>query len=550
MFCVNCGTTKHQGARFCGKCGTGFSEYQPQHEEYFQPKEATPTSELPPAFQTTTYREQTFAQPTTPEPARKRRGVTIAAACLLVAALAVGGMFGFRLLASPSLAVSRAVNNSTSELSERLATSPLQAFELVMGSLENGTVNVAFDYTSIWRNWWTDETETDTYNGHFSLTSNARTNNMALRGNMQVSSSPNVSFAAYINPERVAFGSPNLCDNYYGFRFDSFRQDIVPFGRALGILESDMNMVSDIVEEIGSWITRGNTSMEELKPYIEAFTSFLLDAESGSERGEEVRVGFETITARRVDYAITISDLVELLNTWIDMLENDDTIRALFDSPMYTTMYGNNAFDSMIRELRWGVQEIEDNLRGRITLSFYIGRGSRLVQVALRGNLTVDGDSISFRVAMNFGNSATDRWALTGSVTDSWGTYSFNAFWDIERQDGRHVNIWQIEHEHDEVFTITSDWNPTTGGFTFSLEEIGRWGTWDEELLSGNFTTDGETFRLAFHHEDDWNGSTLDLEIYTTTDNNAGADINFINIDRWGDELLDRLEDLFWDLGW
>ncbi|MCL2362927.1 MAG: zinc-ribbon domain-containing protein [Defluviitaleaceae bacterium] len=553
MFCVNCGTQRRPEARFCTKCGTGSTEYQPQHKEYYGRGEARPTPEHPQDVQALNNDELMYAHPVTPipEPKKKSRVGAIAAACVLVVLLAVGSVVGFTIFNNPSLAVSRAVSNSTSEISERLATTPIQAFELLMGTLENGTVNVAFDYTDIWNSWWTDETIIETHSGHFSLASNASTNNMALRGNIHVYDSPNVSFAAYINPERVAFGSPNLSNNYYGFMFDSFRQDFIPFGRdVLGMWDDEMDMVSNIVEEIGSWLERSNATMEELEPYIDVFTRFLRDAESGSERGQEVRVGFETITARRVDYVITMQALTQLLHTWINILENDDTIRAAFDNPMYNNMFGRDAFNEMIRELRWGVREMEDYLRGHITLSFYIGSRSRLVQVALSGALTVDGDSASFRVALNFGNNATDRWVLSGNASDSWGTTAFSAYWDIDSTGGRHVNTFHIEADRDESFTLISDWNPTTGDFVFSYEEVTRWGVWGEEFLRGNYTTNGQTFRLEFNHENDWSGSTLDLVIYTDNNTDTGTDVSFINIDRWGDELLDRLDDLFWELGW
>jgi len=555
MFCVNCGTKKKDEARFCGQCGSGFSEYQPQHKMHSDQPQKSETdfvSELPPTFQSTSFNEQTFAHlgdDTVKQP-KKRRGLAIVAACFFVAVLGVGGFFGFRLLASPSLAVSRAMNNASGEVSQRLATTPLQAFELLVGSLENGTINVGFDYANVWNNWWTGETEVENYSGHFSLTSNARTNDMALRGSLQIYDIPNISFSAYINPERVAVGSPNLSDDYFGFRFDSFRRDFTSFARALGLRDNEVDMVSDIVEEIGASLARGDNVGDELEPYIEAFTRFLLDAESGSERGQEIRVGFETVTTRRVDYVITMPNFTGLLHEWISILENDETIRPMFETPMYTAMMGYDVLDEMIRELRRGVREIEDSLRGHVTLSFYIGRSNRLVQIALRSSLTLDGESISFRVAMNFGNYATDRWTMTGSVTNAWGTESFSAHWDIERVGPNHVNTWQIEYDDGDIYSVISNWNPASGDFTFSFEEETRWGNWDEEIFSGNFTVSGETFRLEIDHVDDWSDSVLNLRIYTTTDTNAGSDVRFINIDRWYEELLEMLENMFMDMFW
>jgi len=158
MFCVNCGAERRQDARFCTKCGTGSQEYQPQHKEYYGRGEARPTSELPQAplaQQAANHDELAYAPPIVPVevPKRKSRVLSITAACVFVVLVAVGGVVGFMIYNNPSLAVSRAVNNAGGEISQRLATTPLQAFELVLGSLENGTVNVGFEYTDIWHSW-------------------------------------------------------------------------------------------------------------------------------------------------------------------------------------------------------------------------------------------------------------------------------------------------------------------------------------------------------------------------------------------------------------
>jgi len=553
MFCVNCGTQKNPDAKFCANCGTGSKGYQAQHDEN-QQQDLMSETNLPYDMPQATSDELAYVHPITPTTTtkKKNRALTVVAACVLATLLTVGGVFGFMLLNNPSLAVSRAVNNATSEISQRLSTSPFQAFELLMGSVEYGTLNVGFDYTINWTDWWTDEDVTTSYQGHFSLASDINANSYALRGSLQADDYPNLSFAAYISPERVALGSPQFSQDYFGFWFDSFRQDFMPFGRdILRMSNEEIDMFSNAIEEVGSWLARGNTPMEELEDYVNAFTAFLLAAESGSERGVEIAAGLETATVQRVDYVITIEALAGLLDTWIDIFEADDTVRAAFDYPMYHAMLGRNAFDDIVSLLRQGVRDLEDNISGYMTLSFYIGARNRLVQLALDATLTVDDrEAVSFQLALNFGNSALDRWTFSGTATDSCGDDSFFSYWDITNEGDRYVNTWHIEYDPDDAFTLISDWNTSSGDFTFSYEEVTRWGAFAEDLLSGNYTSDGETFRLRFNHVNEWIGSTFDIEIYTTTGADIGADVTFINIDRWSDELLDRLDDMLWELGW
>jgi len=630
MFCNSCGTQRRADLKFCTNCGAAGEERQPQGysqpsgQAYSQPDYSQPSYPKPDYSQQNAYsgypqsgegysgaaqpgypqnnQQASYPQqaaysdysqggsysgypqssqyqayqpahsPATPaaKPKKKGKAKFIVAASILALLLTGGVVFGAVIYNNPSLAVSRAMGNMPGEFSQRLATSPLQAFEMLFDTIESGTVNVSFEYRNEWwDDWWGSGGSTNS-RGDFSLASDASAGAYALTGNVQVDNNSNFNFAAYINRDRVAVGSPQFSSNYYGFRFDTFRRDFRPYGQnVLHMSNSEMDMVADIVEEIGSLLRRsGDSAADQLEPYVDAFTSFLLAAQSGSERNVDVWVGLQAISTRRVDYVITTSDLANLLDTWIDILEWDENFRGVLDSnPFYGGMMGADVYDSMIREFRDGVREFRRNVQGSIVLSFYIGSGNRLVQISIDSTLFSYGDRAQIIMTLNFGASATDTWTFTASFIEPyWGTQTYRAIWEIDSDRGRHVNRMSFYGDNDSVLRVMSDWDPASGAFAFSYEEYReRWdwerGGWfaewqSDELFRGNFTTTGQNFRLRFVHEDfwdwgdGWDETSFTLEISTDQNANTGSNISFINIDQWGQTFYDRLSDFAWEMGW
>ena len=605
MFCRNCGTQRNAELKFCTSCGAAFEErprspqppqpqahypqpqqpqahypqqplsqpqvhypqqpqqqpqaHYPQHSQDYPQQDAYPQGTPYQGYSQANYPMQ---PPVAPLPQikakRKSKAKFIAMGCVLALLLAGGITAWAVIFNNPSLAVSRAMGNMTDEVTQRLETSPLQAFGMLFDALNSGTVNVNFEYHD---EWWSENWGggSHTSSGNFSLTSDANAGAYALTGSVQVDDYPNLSFAAYINRDRVAFGSLNFSSNYYGFRFNTFRQDFIPFGQdTLGLGHSEMGMVSDVVEEIGALLRRSDESAaEQLEPYVDAFTQFLLNAEVGSERGVDVRVGLQTISARRVDYEITIPALAALLNSWADILERDESVRAAFNNPLYSEMFGADAHSEMIQGLRSMVREMQNEVQGRLTLSFYIGSGNRLVQISLTGTVSERGRSVRIGLVLNFGASLTDTWSLSTTVITEWATLTNMFVWEINDTGGRTVNRLAWYTENDDIYSLLISWNPHNGDFVVTFEETyEQWGHHVEELFEGNFTTTGQHFSMRFEHRDfwDWSGGwdeiSFFIEISTDSRTDTGGGIDFINISQWNDAWLDRLDDMFWDLGW
>ena len=584
MFCSNCGSKPDPDARFCNECGTAIEVLQPQVSQPppvtqpgYPPTQAQHTVMLPgyaqqaqaphpapqPGYQQPQYTQppQQFTHPTAPSPgypvpnrpvakpakSKKKSKLLIAiAGCFLVLIFSAVGVFGFTLLNNPSLAVSRAMGNVAGEFNERLETTPFQAFGMLMNTLENGTVNVGFDYRRQWTDWWSGDARTETADGSFSLSSNARTGDYALTGRLRFDGGSNLHLSAHINSERIAFNSPQASRDYYGFTFSTFRQDFRHFGQnVLRMSNSEIDMIVSYVEMIENSLDQSDAS-EMFEPYIEAFTAFLLDAYRESTRGVEVRAGLQTVSTRRVDYVITAEAVVALLTDWFNLFDRDsDMQNMLFNS--WGMAMGSNTQGEMVNELWSVIREIDRHLRGDATLSFYVGNRNRLVRVTTNGHFSFDGDSISFRADINFGASATDTWTIDASVTDRWGTNDFRGSWDMRTIGGVHEHTLSGTAGQNTIY-LRSDWNPNSGAFSLRYTETGSWGTHSGDLLDGNFTVNGNDFRLRFNFDNDWD-TVVNIEIDTSQRSEAGSNVNFVNIDRWDQAFLDRWEDAFDNVG-
>lgn len=498
MFCPECGESLPADAQFCTECGTATDAYAAAE----------------------------------PAVTRKKFRPWMAGASALAVIVVVAAVLLF-VRASPLLAASRSMTNFQNELSERLESTPLQAFGLLMNSFSHGTVNVNFTYADRW----------STARVNASLASNAQRGEYALSGNVNVDS-VNLDFSTYLNRDRVAFGSRQIGRDYYGFRFATFRDDIRPFGRELGLSNSDMDNAADIVEAIGDSLRSGSTFADYYSDYTAALVSLFRNAEQVTNR-VDVRVGGSTINARRVEYTFSDDAIINLLYDLVDIFENDENMLDAFNGPFVDSGISMSHRD-MVRTLRDAVRTIERNFSGYVTLTFYIGNRDRMLRIDLSGDLVIYGDRFEFEIILDLGESATDTWELDMTFRFDRERVNVRIIWDYREANGNHVHTIEISGRDIDTIELRSDWDPVRGDFILSAHERSRWGTWDFGSIDGNFTTDGETFSLRF--DQDTRDGHWALEISTERGAAIGT-IDFINIDQWTLAWLERIEDVLWDLG-
>ncbi|MCL1844000.1 MAG: zinc ribbon domain-containing protein [Defluviitaleaceae bacterium] len=581
MYCANCGESLSAGAKFCNKCGgaavAGVSSSVTEPSSVASPAPVVPVSSPAPVVPVSSPAPVASAPvaPASPAPVASAPASPAPAAPVALEMEAVsgspskpGGRSKFVLPAiaisaaavvavivfvafignSGNLAVSRAMGNLNNEFAERLETTPFQAIYMLLDTLQNGTVNVNINHAESWEA-WDGSRQSYAVDLNMSLVSNSRNNAYEFRGNFDIDGAP-FNLAAYINRDRVAVGSRQISRNYYGFRFNDFREDFTSFGRVLGLDRREMDAVSDFVEELGESLRQSNTISEEISAYSDAFFNTLREAETITNR-VDVRVGGSTVSARRVAYDITDNLLVSLLREWLDIFEEDDSVRASFDSPLF----GGVSHRETVRELRNALRDFERELRGEVTIAFYIGSRDRLLKIDIDGSINMFGERINFDGIIDFGSSVADPWSIEMTARAGGERAFFGAIWEVREGGTRYVNDLEIFITNAwggrQAITLTSDWNHANGNFNFSGVSRDDWGTHEEEFLDGNFTVDGNNFRLLINQRNERWGTRTDVsvEVYTTSNNNVGT-VDFVNIDDWGQRFLDNIEDALWDIGW
>jgi hypothetical protein len=447
-----------------------------------------------------------------------------------------GGGGGGGMLASmgSSLAINNAMINFGNELSVRVSSTPFVAFEMLAESLTQGTTNIGFTHSGE-RMDWRGNTSRTNVGGNFAFIADERNLDYALIGDVNVEG-VEVDFSAYFNMERMAFGS-SLIGGTYGLRYASLRSDVQrlfdEFGlAAFGIHMDEVNEIIDAFEAYMEVINDSVAMNYEGEEYIRVFMEFLQNSEA---EAEDVTVNDES--ARRVAYNFTASALTGLLRDWITTFENDEMMIGMYGNPLMTEANGIG-HGEIVRELRNAVRELDSVFNGDFSVAFYIGERDRLLRMNISGSVDVYGDSASFGVMFDFGESATDTWRVTVSYDDGWNAASIGAQWEIRNEGGRVIHEISMRDPNTGAISLISNWNPTNGDFFFAYEMFGM----TEELLRGNFLVDGRLFTLRLDIDiDSWSGSSNTvIEIATERGHNIG-NISFISI---GDITMEMVEEI------
>jgi hypothetical protein len=231
----------------------------------------------------------------------------------------------------------------------------------------------------------------------------------------------------------------------------------------------------------------------------------------------------------------------------LDVFESNESVSAVFD-----TLPRTQAFQrEYMRELRHAIRELERMYTGDATMSFYIGRNNRLMRVTFESDLmNIFGERTSLEATLDLGSSLTDSWRLDASSRTDWDSASVSVVWEIRDGRNRFENTLDMTFTEDgrwgrwdEYFILVSDWNHSNGNFDLTLiEDDWGGGLRSEELLTGNFIVDGDSFSLRI---DD-----ADFRISASPDADIPDVDGFINIDQWDGALLDRVAQEFFGAFW
>jgi len=507
---------------------------------YYQPPPQASPPHAPPPYAPPPYAPPPYLPPSENRPledgkSRKALWITI----ILVAAIigiAVAVFFILFRTAGPMLLLGKALNNLGTEVDERFNSTPFKAFAMLPEILEDGTVIVNFDYkTTV-----LGDLLTANVGGSVKLSSNTETREYALGAELNAYGET-FDIDAYMNRERIALRLQLLGDDFYGFRYDTFRDDIRVFGRLIRLDDQYMDMLSDIVDQISAVMNAEETDGNMYEAYTGVIENFARNLEVTGRRTNIV-TGENRVRCTEVGFRITKETLVELLDDLYDVLENDDTIRSQLEMSDNPLLYGitggyGSGYEQTLREFRNFIRDFQRNYSGDIELLFFINSDDRLIRAVINADMEYDRESTEFIATFDFGNSIEDTWVFEFHVIDEYSTENLSIFWDFEDLPGNQRNTVNIITTSDlDSITLISDWNQDSGDF--ALVYIDRW---EKKELTGIFTTDDTNFRIAIDDlYPDSSDDSLVIEILAQTGAEIG-EIEYINLDKWGSALIESI---------
>lgn len=561
LFCNKCGKSVAEGTRFCPGCGNPMASpevpAQPQ-QAYVPPQEPTyapPQPYVPP--------QQTYEPPqpayagysdyqspdpepgySAPEPPPKKKPnkLLVIGAPILAVVLIAAGVLAFILFrATPLVAATRALSNLDAEITERIDTTPLKALTMLPDLMEDGSIRAEFTYSDMY---------TDEYKGNIKLNSNTTDRDFGVEFNLSAGRD-SLDFEAFINKERLAVGSSLLDNNYYGFKYGTFRRDVRSFGELIGLDDKTMNDLADIIDMVNELMNMEEADAKQREVYSKPMTKFFNSCEITSER-EKIDSGGSSVNSTKIEIAFTEEALFTMLNDYIELFEDEDVLTQytkILDKDFLRDgfMDLNNEYNRAMKELKDQLRDFERRLSGDISITMFVGSRNRLLRAEINADMRYEKERVRIKATFDFGASAQDRWTVNLSVSLDNDRISFKGVWDYRERSNSIENTITLTPDNGEPLVLKSTWSPDRGNFTLSYND-----GWNENELSGVFTTSDKGFRLSFDNL--WDANTNYLERVLKLDIRAetGAQskrVDFINIDRWDEVFLERIGGMMENFG-
>jgi len=558
MFCYKCGSKIDDGNKFCSSCGAS-QEVQATPVEPSQNEQMLPINEqqqfTPQEFAQPMYTQQPYAQPYMqqpyappypqqpyPQPPKKSKKVlwislgSVAA----VAIIAVAAYFIFFQSFGNIAKIGRAFSNFGAEATERIDNSPLKALTMLPEIMEDGTLTANVDYSfSLFGGVFDVD-----IGANVKLMSNTSTREFALNAAVNESGDLN-EIDLNINRESLAMRLGFIDNNFYGITYDTFRDDIRPFGRMVGLDNYTMDGLADVVDLLNNVINYEGDFFEVNKAYADAFARFTKNLSIKS-TSTHIELSGEQINCTAVEVLVSKDDILDLLYDLHAALESNEDLQLqfeLFNLPTSAVFGGGvSTFKQYLDEIKDSINEIERNYYGDIILTFYIGRGDRLLSMNIDADLEIDRQDIIADITLNLGESVYDTWELIISTPFDTGTVQ----WLYDEQSSNHSNSLIIKADSDyQVITLSSEWNKDNGRFKLAFNDGSGW---VEGSITGFFNHDEKSFSLAL---DDFFANEPSQSLSVDIKAQSGSqfrDVSFINIDQWGESLIDMVSDLLFGL--
>lgn len=406
------------------------------------------------------------------------------------------------------------------EFLTRLETSPLGALPLWFNVFELGTT--------------TFEVDVDTWYGPVSVDFEMAVNNdrdeAVVRFNINVMGVA-VDFALHVDSEQMALSSSLFGRDNLGIVYETFAEDFRGFLAEIGVDDFQMAYLEEVFAELEALIAilpesfaNQEAMNEHFKSEIERVYLEFMRAVEGETTTATINVGGRNVEATRVQFDITDSQFIQVL---------DDIITAYEEIPGLAEMFASipdadvsDVFD-IYRELLDMLAEV---FTGTFEEAIYIVDG-RLVRAYVSGDLAFDGEYVSIEMVANTGTHALDLWDIEITASIDGDTVTIYLGWEIDGTTNTFTASISENGVFEEEGTLVLDWDSTAGTFTVAVSandaEL-------REVFEGRYTTDGTVFTLGF------DASDFSLTMRTSLEANT-AMIDFINMSDWNEALFDRI---------
>ena len=431
--------------------------------------------------------------------------------------------------------ITRAFGNLDKEVTERIDGTPLKAINLLSETAKDGTITVGFDY----KDYWSGDVK-----GTVDILSKTKEREFALLADLSVYGE-RIDFEAYMNKERIAVGTKMLDNNYYGLTYKTFREDIRGFGNLIGLDKQTMDTLADMVDMISEAMNakEGPANIVSVDKYTGMITSFVKKVEMTSER-EKLESGGTSIRCTRTDFLVTSDSIIELLNDMLEALQDDEDFKNQYNSIVNNQLFSGTSgvvsYNELMREFRNAIREMERGFSGDVKLSLYIGKGNRLIRLEVHADVKVDSERVRVQATFDFGESATDRWVANMTVNAGSNKTTMRVVWDYRDRSNGIENTITISVDGDDQVVLRSLWSPKSGDFSLSYDD-----GWSEGEITGSFKENDKGFVLEIDNLSPGYNDYLSFSIKAQ----SGAQIrkiDYINLDKWGETLIGKLEDLMY----
>jgi hypothetical protein len=381
--------------------------------------------------------------------------VVVAALCAVIAVL----------LSAPSpKTLQKAFAHLKADAAGRAENTPLALFGVLAGARDK-TVRAMFTYA---------EDGGDALSGELALASRPSARELGLTADLSVYGAA-VDFEAYFNSERIAARSAAADDNFYGFGYDALEDGL----RVFGLDEAAVSSIERAVNAVRASLDGGAAMRARYGAAVSLFIKRLpVRAED-----TEIYVAGQATPCQAFTYTVTTDALSALVEDFY-MLARDDAMLP----------------DAFLEEISAALAPFLGEGGGEVTLSFYVGRGNRLLHAALEAHAP-SAPGAAVMASVTFGAKPDDEWVAEALIMDQNGKQGeFALCWSCSEDGGVYTDTVTLTSDLDgfpEYAAVTSEWTKSAGDFALRFEDARG-----AAALRGKLTCARDSFRLEFYGEE------------------------------------------------